>query len=310
MIDLISCLYFRNFLREAHFLQKKNMSPIKCKKPCPKNCNAWIVLKSHKLEMITKWIYRTKWLDFLLVGWIEISSLKWLRKEKSRTKKYLKTKWNWSARLLLSRRSKVHLLWKSISFVRVWFWEDFELYMERQTEKLNSIVEPQNMGKFPCAAEIIRKLEMTMEKLTKENQDLHNRRGKSVGLNLRNWDSSFRFCIIRIFTTVQVHGSLEDSIISVRIRVLFYHGSDDFSSRFLKVSRITKWFIRDSPHGSNLLFFRHSWWICDGFLQKNWRFENKQTSIGASRKFKSNCDHKNCNYKQIPKDIYTHDVHF
>ena len=58
--------------------------------------------------------------------------------------------------------------------------------MERQTEKLNSIVEPQNMGKFPCAAEIIRKLEMTMEKLTKENQDLHNRRGKSVGLNLRN----------------------------------------------------------------------------------------------------------------------------
>ena len=57
--------------------------------------------------------------------------------------------------------------------------------MERQTEKLDSIAEPENLGKFPSAVEVIRKLEMTMQKLTKENQDLHNRRGKSVGLNLR-----------------------------------------------------------------------------------------------------------------------------
>ena len=49
--------------------------------------------------------------------------------------------------------------------------------MERQAVKLDSISKLENAEKFPSAADVIKKLEIMMEKLTKENQELLNLRG-------------------------------------------------------------------------------------------------------------------------------------
>ena len=64
-------------------------------------------------------------------------------------------------------------------FVRVSFWEDFELYMEIQAEKLENFFNLENVGKFPSANGVIKKLELTKKKLTKQNKELHSRKGKN-----------------------------------------------------------------------------------------------------------------------------------
>ena len=70
---------------------------------------------------------------------------------------------------------KIHIL-----VVRVSFWEDFEDYMEIQAEKLENFVNLEHMGKFPSAAGVIEKLELTKEKLTKQNEEVHSRKGKNL----------------------------------------------------------------------------------------------------------------------------------
>ena len=50
--------------------------------------------------------------------------------------------------------------------------------MERQTEKMENFAKLEDVGKFPSAADVIKKLELTKEKLLKENKELHRRKGK------------------------------------------------------------------------------------------------------------------------------------
>ena len=57
------------------------------------------------------------------------------------------------------------------------FWENFELYMETQANKLKLLKNVENMSEIPSAADIISKLEFTLEKLTKENEELLSRKG-------------------------------------------------------------------------------------------------------------------------------------
>ena len=52
--------------------------------------------------------------------------------------------------------------------------------MEIQAEKLENLVNLEHTGKFPSAAGVIEKLEWTKEKLTKQNEELHSRKGKNL----------------------------------------------------------------------------------------------------------------------------------
>ena len=52
--------------------------------------------------------------------------------------------------------------------------------MEIQAEKLENFANLEHMGKFPSAAGVIEKLELTKEKLTKQNEELHSRKGKNL----------------------------------------------------------------------------------------------------------------------------------
>ena len=63
--------------------------------------------------------------------------------------------------------------------------------MERQAQNLDRISNIENLEEFPSAAEMIKKLEMTVEKLTKENQELLKRKGKSFVLDLKSWSNPF-----------------------------------------------------------------------------------------------------------------------
>lgn len=73
----------------------------------------------------------------------------------------------------------------------VCFWEDFEIYMESQEEKLENLANFENVGKFPSAADVIKKLELTKEKLTRENKELHSRKGIKIYLNTKSISDNF-----------------------------------------------------------------------------------------------------------------------
>ena len=74
--------------------------------------------------------------------------------------------------------------------------------MERQAKDLDRISNIENLEEFPSAADMIKKLEMTVKKLTKENQELLNRRGKSFVLDLKSWNNPFEFSIACFLTII------------------------------------------------------------------------------------------------------------